>query len=178
MGRPTVDQSLGPVLGLATAMLRRGHNAIDCSVTFVRPVRPAGESAHGNTLLVTLIPVPLAFINHHVFLDLAIIHDFARLNDRSDRSRRHRHWYLAQDSTTIDLLGANTGLGVEAAKHLARFSPRKLILACRNSAKGEKAVRYINETTRVTPGVVETWELDLASFESVNAFAKRGSTNT
>ena len=71
-------------------------------------------------------------------------------------------------------LGANTGLGLEAAKHLARFNPRKLIIACRNTVKGEKAVRYINETTNVTPGVVETWELDLSSFDTVKAFAKRG----
>jgi NAD(P)-dependent dehydrogenase (short-subunit alcohol dehydrogenase family) len=50
-----------------------------------------------------------------------------------------------------------------------------LIIACRNTEKGQKAVNYINETTNVAPGVVETWELDLANFENVKAFAKRGS---
>jgi len=49
-----------------------------------------------------------------------------------------------------------------------------LILACRSKEKGEKAVRYINETTNVAKGVVETWELDLGSFDNVKAFAKRG----
>jgi hypothetical protein len=36
-------------------------------------------------------------------------------------------------------------------------------------------VRYITETTSVAAGVVECWQLDLASFDSVKAFAKRGS---
>jgi len=58
---------------------------------------------------------------------------------------------------------------------LATYNPTKLILACRNQEKGNRGVRYINETTNVAPGVVECWELDLASFDSVKAFAKRGS---
>ena len=75
----------------------------------------------------------------------------------------------------IDLtVGSNVGLGLEAARHLARMNPKKLILACRNQEKGQRAVRYINETTGVGKDVVETWELDLASFDSVKAFAKRG----
>jgi len=67
------------------------------------------------------------------------------------------------------------GLGLEAAKHLATYNPTKLILACRNLEKGNSGVRYINETTNVAPGVVECWQLDLGSFDSVKAFAKRGS---
>jgi len=57
---------------------------------------------------------------------------------------------------------------------LATYNPQKLILACRNQEKGDEGVRYINETTNVGPGVVECWQLDLASFDSVKAFAKRG----
>jgi len=71
-------------------------------------------------------------------------------------------------------IGSNVGLGLEAARHLAKMNPKKLILACRNQEKGERAVRYINETTNVAPGIVEMWQLDLASFDSVKAFAKRG----
>lgn len=75
----------------------------------------------------------------------------------------------------IDLtVGSNVGLGLEAARHLARMNPKKLVLACRNQEKGQRAVRYINETTGIGKDVVETWELDLASFGSVKAFAKRG----
>jgi retinol dehydrogenase 12 len=54
------------------------------------------------------------------------------------------------------------------------MNPQRLILACRNQEKGNKAVQYINETTDVAKGVVECWKLDLASFENVKAFAKRG----
>jgi NAD(P)-dependent dehydrogenase (short-subunit alcohol dehydrogenase family) len=68
-------------------------------------------------------------------------------------------------------------LGLEAARHLARMNPKKLILACRNTEKGNTAVRSINETTGVAKGVVECWELDLSSFENVKAFAKRGQSN-
>jgi NAD(P)-dependent dehydrogenase (short-subunit alcohol dehydrogenase family) len=72
-------------------------------------------------------------------------------------------------------LGANVGLGLEAARHLARMNPKKLILACRNLEKGQRAVQYINETTNVAKDVVETWDLDLSKFDNVKAFAKRGS---
>jgi len=37
--------------------------------------------------------------------------------------------------------GANTGLGFEAAKHFASMNPEKLIIACRNEAKGKQAVK-------------------------------------
>jgi len=66
---------------------------------------------------------------------------------------------------------------MEAARHLARMNPKKLILACRNTEKGNRAVRSINETTGITKGVVECWDLDLASFENVKAFAKRGQSS-
>jgi retinol dehydrogenase 12 len=72
------------------------------------------------------------------------------------------------------ILGANVGLGLEVSRQLARFNPKKLILACRNQEKGSKAVNSICETTNVAKGVVEAWELDLANFESVKAFAKKG----
>jgi retinol dehydrogenase 12 len=70
--------------------------------------------------------------------------------------------------------GANVGLGLEAARHLARFNPKKLILACRNQEKGQKAIKSITETTKVADGIVECWGLDLSSFENVKAFARRG----
>jgi retinol dehydrogenase 12 len=55
------------------------------------------------------------------------------------------------------------------------MNPKKLILACRNTEKGARAVRYIAETTNVGTDIVETWELDLSNFENVKRFAKRGS---
>ena len=36
--------------------------------------------------------------------------------------------------------GANIGLGFEAAKHFASMHPERLIIACRNEAKGKQAI--------------------------------------
>ncbi|KZO96054.1 NAD(P)-binding protein [Calocera viscosa TUFC12733] len=71
---------------------------------------------------------------------------------------------------TIIVTGANTGLGLEAARHLARMGPRKLILACRDAHLGKQAVWDIRDDTGYEP---ECWLLDLASFESVREFAER-----
>jgi retinol dehydrogenase-12 len=73
---------------------------------------------------------------------------------------------------TLIVTGANTGLGLEASRHLVRLGAEKVILACRNLEKGEAAVRDIEASTKRT-GVAEVWSLDLSSFESVKEFAKR-----
>jgi NAD(P)-dependent dehydrogenase (short-subunit alcohol dehydrogenase family) len=68
--------------------------------------------------------------------------------------------------------GANSGLGLETARHLVRGSAEKVIMACRNVAAGKQARADIERTTgRV--GVADVWPLDLASTASVQAFAKR-----
>lgn len=41
---------------------------------------------------------------------------------------------------TVIIVGANTGIGLEAAKHFAMMNPSRLILACRNQIKGAAAV--------------------------------------
>ncbi|TEB33798.1 NAD(P)-binding protein [Coprinellus micaceus] len=41
---------------------------------------------------------------------------------------------------TVIVTGANTGIGFEATKHMASMKPGRLILACRNEAKGRLAV--------------------------------------
>jgi NAD(P)-dependent dehydrogenase (short-subunit alcohol dehydrogenase family) len=66
--------------------------------------------------------------------------------------------------------GANSGLGLAAARELARAGA-DLVLACRDTAKGEEAARSIAEQA---PGAaVEVEELDLADLGSVRAFAER-----
>jgi FlaA1/EpsC-like NDP-sugar epimerase len=42
---------------------------------------------------------------------------------------------------TVVVTGANMGLGFEAAKHLARMNPKKLIIAVRSQEKGEETVK-------------------------------------
>ena len=42
---------------------------------------------------------------------------------------------------TVVVTGANTGLGFEACLHFAKMGPGKLVLACRNEAKGREAMK-------------------------------------
>lgn len=73
---------------------------------------------------------------------------------------------------TIIVTGANTGLGLEAARHFVRLDAAKVILAVRNLEKGEVAKKSIEASENKT-GVVQVWQLDLASYDSVKTFAKR-----
>ncbi|KAI9830054.1 MAG: hypothetical protein M1819_005884 [Sarea resinae] len=73
---------------------------------------------------------------------------------------------------TVIVTGSNVGLGFEAARHFVRLDAKKVILAVRNLEAGEKAKETI-ETSTQRPGVCEVWKLDLASYDSVKAFASR-----
>ena len=66
--------------------------------------------------------------------------------------------------------GANSGLGLSTARELARAGAR-VVLACRNLAKGEAARRDIEAAAPGAP--LELEELDLSSLGSVRAFAER-----
>ncbi|KAF2432068.1 short-chain dehydrogenase/reductase-like protein [Tothia fuscella] len=79
-----------------------------------------------------------------------------------------------EGQTTI-VTGANTGLGFEAAKHFVKLNASRVIIACRNLEKGEAAKKAIEGEAKRT-GVVEVWQLDLSSYNSVKAFAARAST--
>ncbi|KAK4699718.1 hypothetical protein P7C70_g6538, partial [Phenoliferia sp. Uapishka_3] len=74
------------------------------------------------------------------------------------------------EGSVIIVTGANRGLGIETALHLARLNPAKLILAVRDLATGEKASARIEASTEFK-GEIDIWTLDLASFESVKSFA-------
>ena len=41
---------------------------------------------------------------------------------------------------TVVVIGANIGLGFEAAKRFARMNPDRIILGCRSKERGEAAV--------------------------------------
>jgi NAD(P)-dependent dehydrogenase (short-subunit alcohol dehydrogenase family) len=75
-----------------------------------------------------------------------------------------------QSGRVAVVTGANSGLGLVTARELARKGART-ILACRSQAKGEDARRAIE--VRAPSAQVEVAELDLASLESVRAFAGR-----
>ncbi|GAB1318415.1 hypothetical protein MFIFM68171_08625 [Madurella fahalii] len=72
----------------------------------------------------------------------------------------------------IVVTGSNVGLGLEAARHFARLDATKVILAVRSIPKGEEAAKSIAASTG-REDVAEVWELDLASYRSVQAFAER-----
>lgn len=83
---------------------------------------------------------------------------------------------------TIIVTGANVGLGREAARHFVRLGAQKVILACRDTSKGQVAQADIqashgskkNGGASSSPSsVVEVWPLDLGSFDSVRTFARR-----
>jgi NAD(P)-dependent dehydrogenase (short-subunit alcohol dehydrogenase family) len=66
--------------------------------------------------------------------------------------------------------GANSGIGLIAARELARAGA-DVILACRNTAKGADAERAIREAAPDASVTVEA--LDLGSLASVRSFAER-----
>ncbi|TFY78301.1 hypothetical protein EWM64_g5712 [Hericium alpestre] len=74
---------------------------------------------------------------------------------------------------TIIVTGANTGIGFEVAKYVIAHGAAKVILACRNPAKGTAAAEAILKETHCDASAVEFWPLDLTSFASVRAFAQR-----
>lgn len=54
-----------------------------------------------------------------------------------------------------------------------RLNAAKVIIACRSLEKGNVAKADIESTNPNRQGVVEVWQLDLASFESVKDFCRR-----
>ncbi|KNG52499.1 nad(P)-binding protein [Stemphylium lycopersici] len=76
---------------------------------------------------------------------------------------------------TVIVTGANTGLGLEATRHFVRCGAASVIIACRTLSKGEAAKLDIEKTEKCS-GVIQVWELDLSSYASVQAFAKRCET--
>lgn len=90
------------------------------------------------------------------------------------RRRISRNWidlrqkeYPALNGKTILITGGNVGIGFETAKELARRNSN-VILACRNTAKGDEAVASISKATGNDN--VSCMKLDLASLTSVNEF--------
>ena len=79
---------------------------------------------------------------------------------------------------TIIVTGANTGLGLEASKHLVRLNVAHLILACRTTSKGEAAKEQLlaSSARKSNKTDIQVWPLDLCSYASVIDFATRCST--
>ncbi|KAG0380314.1 hypothetical protein BGX24_009120 [Mortierella sp. AD032] len=75
------------------------------------------------------------------------------------------------EGKTIVVTGSNVGYATVC--HLVSMGPSKVILACRNISKAEEAIRKIKTSINTDGVVIEAQELNLASFASCRAFAKR-----
>jgi NAD(P)-dependent dehydrogenase (short-subunit alcohol dehydrogenase family) len=75
---------------------------------------------------------------------------------------------------TAIITGSNTGLGYEAAIQLLDLNLTRLVLAVRSTDKGEAAAATLRK--QYSKASIEVWELDMCSYSSVQAFAKRVDT--
>lgn len=73
---------------------------------------------------------------------------------------------------TVIVTGSNVGIGLETARYFVSLDAAKVILAVRNTTKGEQAAKSITRSTGRT-GIVEVWHLDLTKYDSVKSFAER-----
>ncbi|KAK2728186.1 short-chain dehydrogenase reductase family [Colletotrichum kahawae] len=76
---------------------------------------------------------------------------------------------------TYIITGSNSGIGFEAVKHLVNLGSSRVIIAVRSIQKGQDAKARIDASTG-RPEVTEVWQLDMSSYESIRAFAKRASS--
>ncbi|EPQ52486.1 NAD P-binding protein [Gloeophyllum trabeum ATCC 11539] len=72
---------------------------------------------------------------------------------------------------TVIVVGASTGIGLEAAKHFANMNAARVILACRNEERGNRAVAAVESASGKKNA--ELWMVDLARFSSVLDFADK-----
>ncbi|GBP27793.1 Retinol dehydrogenase 14 [Eumeta japonica] len=91
------------------------------------------------------------------------------------RKLRSRKWGKCISNTclrgkTYLITGANSGIGLETAKALARRKAR-VIFACRNMESAKKAIAEIRKE-QPTGGEMIPMQLDLASLESVENFVE------
>ncbi|KAF2009106.1 putative short-chain dehydrogenase [Aaosphaeria arxii CBS 175.79] len=92
----------------------------------------------------------------------------------------HRHLFVhvpeptaSWEGKTVIITGSNTGLGLEASRLIVRLGAQRVIMACRNIEKGKAAAGDIVRSTGCSQQTLEVWELNMSSYESVQAFAKR-----
>ncbi|KAE8853672.1 hypothetical protein HRS9122_00664 [Pyrenophora teres f. teres] len=72
----------------------------------------------------------------------------------------------------IIVTGATSGIGKEAVFKFARLGAAKVIIAARDAKKGELTKASL-EARLGRKGQLEVWELDMMSYDSVEAFARR-----
>lgn len=71
---------------------------------------------------------------------------------------------------TIIITGGNSGLGYHCAQKIAQNPQWQIILACRNQAKGNMAVKELQKISNSSQ--IETMQLDLADLNSIKIFVE------
>jgi NAD(P)-dependent dehydrogenase (short-subunit alcohol dehydrogenase family) len=71
---------------------------------------------------------------------------------------------------TAIVTGSNTGLGYAAAAQLLDLKLSRMILAVRSAKKGEVAASRLR--TLHPEAIIEVWQLDMSSYDSIQAFAR------
>lgn len=84
---------------------------------------------------------------------------------------------LSLAGKTALITGANSGLGLEAARELVSHRPSRLIIAVRDVLKGESAKKYILSSPELSSASaacnIEIWPLDHDSYEGIADFGAR-----
>lgn len=74
------------------------------------------------------------------------------------------------------ITGSNQGLGFESARQMLSYKLGRLIIAVRSVEKGEAAATKLRSLEPKSKAIIEVWKLDMNSYESIQAFAKRVDT--
>lgn len=82
-----------------------------------------------------------------------------------------RQRYGGLESKIAIVTGASTGLGFESAKQLLALGLSRIVLGVRSLAKGKAAAMELAKVS--AEATIDVWELEMESYESVRAFAKR-----
>ncbi|KAM0084539.1 hypothetical protein ACKRZS_003189 [Fusarium odoratissimum] len=77
---------------------------------------------------------------------------------------------------TAIITGANNGIGFACTKLLLQHKLSHLIIAVRSEEKGSAAAEQLRRTLPSSSSQIDVWKLDMASYSSIEDFAKRCET--
>jgi NAD(P)-dependent dehydrogenase (short-subunit alcohol dehydrogenase family) len=119
--------------------------------------------------------LPFLFLHHTVFKMGASTKPTKAIADLTPNQMKDLPVALNAEECkgkTYIVTGTTSGIGYEAVKHLVGFEAAKVIIGVRNIESGKSAKSAI-ETELGRKDVIEVWALNLDSYASVKAFAKK-----